>query len=590
MIKSWLNNDLVLCSDNVYQLKDEPSIAYSDGKDAEQYLHLAFDACSDLCSNSLELESWIKDWPSEYHLSRKRAQLLNGFQYDSTASVLEVGCGCGAISRYLAEQFDTVISIEGSRERASLARKRCEDLSSITIISAPFQKISFKKKFDLIFCIGVFEYSSAFIESDDPYNHIIDYFSAHLNEGGTLIMAIENQFGLKYFSSASEDHTMTRYDGIEGYPRFHSRARTFGYTDLTNHLKRRFNDIDFYFPFPDYKVPDAVISERMFEYIDAGEFLGKFKSRDYTLPYTPLFSESLAWVEITKNKQAHFFSNSFLILASQGENPSISFPDLAVTYNRNRAEDYHTQSRIYLEVESNEICISKQPLLQHAPLNHTFTQKSYKESWHRGYSLHHRILRRAMDKQASLHEIFKGSILWHRHLIDLSKSEHGETGNINGNLVDAIWQNTFLDENIVKFGDQEWAYHRPFPLKVLTIRSIYRFLVDLRTFNSISRDLNRKTTRQIIHEVCDLYSLNIDHSDFSDFIDFETELINLTQGSSAGRARRNFVITLGRKQQTIRVFIAAYDALIKLRSYYRIGLRIVNRIYNNRVKFFMRPG
>ena len=42
----------------------------------------------------ISFESHIKDWPSEYHLSSKRAQLLSGFEFDRKARVLEVGAGC----------------------------------------------------------------------------------------------------------------------------------------------------------------------------------------------------------------------------------------------------------------------------------------------------------------------------------------------------------------------------------------------------------------------------------------------------------------------------------------------------------------
>src|SRR3546814_4502158 len=119
--------------------------------------------------------------------------------------VLEVGCGCGAITRHLAENFDHVVSVEGSIERAKLARLRTRDLDTVSIICGPFQEIEFVQKFDAIFCIGVFEYPAAFIAGEDPYRAALDYFSKMLTDDGILIIAIENQFGLKYFGS--EEHT-----------------------------------------------------------------------------------------------------------------------------------------------------------------------------------------------------------------------------------------------------------------------------------------------------------------------------------------------------------------------------------------------
>ena len=81
---------------SVWQLKGHTTFSYSDGAESERYLDKVFRAATDLSTRSSELESHIKDWPSEYHLTTRRAQLLSGFTFDRSMRVLEVGCGCGA--------------------------------------------------------------------------------------------------------------------------------------------------------------------------------------------------------------------------------------------------------------------------------------------------------------------------------------------------------------------------------------------------------------------------------------------------------------------------------------------------------------
>ncbi|MCX2979604.1 hypothetical protein EYC98_01870 [Halieaceae bacterium IMCC14734] len=76
------------------------------------------------------------------------------------------------------------------------------------------------------------EYSALFVEEDDPYQHVLKYFSDLLSSDGCVVIAIENQFGLKYFSSSHEDHLKVRLEGIEGYPVYADRVRTFGRTEL----------------------------------------------------------------------------------------------------------------------------------------------------------------------------------------------------------------------------------------------------------------------------------------------------------------------------------------------------------------------
>jgi 16S rRNA A1518/A1519 N6-dimethyltransferase RsmA/KsgA/DIM1 with predicted DNA glycosylase/AP lyase activity len=135
-------------------------------------LEKVFTKSADLSSNSYELEQYIRDWSTEYHLSRNRSQLLRGFDFDKRKKVLEVGCGCCAITRFLGETFEDVLAIEGSEIRARLARLRTKNMDNVSILSAPFQEIKFKERFDIIFCIGVFEYSNMFVIAADPYDFV----------------------------------------------------------------------------------------------------------------------------------------------------------------------------------------------------------------------------------------------------------------------------------------------------------------------------------------------------------------------------------------------------------------------------------
>ena len=113
-IQSLIKNQLIQDEFQVWSLKNHNRFAYSDGVASEKYLRKVFREAKDLSSRSPELENYIKDWPSEYHLSKKRSQLLSGFSFDRSSKVLEVGCGCGAITRFLGETFDEVVAIEGN--------------------------------------------------------------------------------------------------------------------------------------------------------------------------------------------------------------------------------------------------------------------------------------------------------------------------------------------------------------------------------------------------------------------------------------------------------------------------------------------
>src|SRR3546814_11066701 len=73
-----VSNTLHRDDSGVWLLEGRNSFPYTDGAASERHLRRAFTTAKDLSTTSEELEAFIKDWPSEYHLTRKRAQLLEG--------------------------------------------------------------------------------------------------------------------------------------------------------------------------------------------------------------------------------------------------------------------------------------------------------------------------------------------------------------------------------------------------------------------------------------------------------------------------------------------------------------------------------
>jgi hypothetical protein len=70
--------------------------------------------CFRLSSTSTELAAGIIDWPSYYHLSHLPSNLLRPVSELLAGDVLEVGAGCGALTRFLGEAARTVVALDGS--------------------------------------------------------------------------------------------------------------------------------------------------------------------------------------------------------------------------------------------------------------------------------------------------------------------------------------------------------------------------------------------------------------------------------------------------------------------------------------------
>jgi SAM-dependent methyltransferase len=321
-IGAYISNEAVFDEEKgTWDLTGGEGLKYRDNLLSEPYQRKVLKRARDLSSDSEELQESIVDLVTEYNFSNKRASILRGFDFNPDASVLEVGCGCGAITRFLGETFGEVFSVEGSPTRAQIAALRTRDLDGVTILSAPFHKLDFRKKFDLVVCIGVLEYSPMYIEAEYPVHKALSMFRDLLTDDGTLIIAIENQFGLKYFAGYSEDHTGIRYDGIEGYPAYGvTHPMTFGRQELAMAIGRAgFGSASFWYPFPDYKFPECLISDRLFDRdirINVGELIGQYRSVDYLRRYSGELDEKLAWWELGRNGLVRDLANSFLVFAN----------------------------------------------------------------------------------------------------------------------------------------------------------------------------------------------------------------------------------------------------------------------------------
>src|SRR5438105_15881303 len=77
--------------------------AYSDGVEVEQRIYDGLRVTQDRSTATVELRDLITDWPTEYHFSNVRHNLLRHIAFRANERVLEVGAGCGAITRLLGE-------------------------------------------------------------------------------------------------------------------------------------------------------------------------------------------------------------------------------------------------------------------------------------------------------------------------------------------------------------------------------------------------------------------------------------------------------------------------------------------------------
>jgi SAM-dependent methyltransferase len=312
---------------------------YSDGDSIETQIASIVRQSSDVSVGSLELQHAIVDFPSRYHLSPERANLLRPLSQMLRGTVIEVGAGCGALTRYLGEIGATVCALEGSFRRAAICRSRCRDLQQVEVFCSNLTSFQPCSRFDAVTLVGVLEYSRMYVGEMIGPAAMLRLCADLLRDHGVLVVAIENQLGLKYFAGAAEDHTGVPFFGIEDRYQPNTPV-TFGRRELRELLTASgFPFHSFLYPFPDYKFPRVVFPSQALEAADVNvvSLLRMNGAGDLAVPAARVFSEEMAWSVVLRNGLAEDMANSFLVVASKTiESLSGFAPEVSVHTARRR--------------------------------------------------------------------------------------------------------------------------------------------------------------------------------------------------------------------------------------------------------------
>jgi len=470
--------------------KPTEAFGYTDGLEVEERLLTIMRSATDLSSTSSELENAIIDWPSRYHLSSERANLFRAMDnLQDCAQVLELGAGCGALTRYLGERFEKVDAIEGSLRRAQIARERCRDLLNVTVLASPFKDIRFSPEYDLVALIGVLEYAPTL---DEPSQRnraenclsTIKSAACSLRRDGIMIIAMENALGLKYWSGCAEDHTGTPFDSVHGYPVPNSPI-TFGRRQLESLIRLSgFDHIAFYYPFPDYKLPRTIIRETQIP--PDSLFLHNWIEcpfEDYTGRRDYHVHEGLAVRSICRAGLLSEFANSFLVLASKSPDTEIQASWIARRFESQRALPYQRVTSLYVDPNPR---VRKDRVIESSEEPSLLGLRPAMTRWIPGdleiYSLDEAIFH--PDPHSSILSILER---YHKYLADIfSTNTNDEEGYplLRGESFDFTFSNIIWNSELDRYEyiDDEWEWRGPLPVDYVLFRSLYYFMATRRPY------------------------------------------------------------------------------------------------------------
>jgi len=294
---------------------------YSDGDATEGALRALMQRASDRSLHSPEMATGMVDWASRYHLSPRRANLLRPFDHLLRGHTLEVGSGCGVLTRFLGELGGEVVALEASRRRAEITAARCRGLDNVSVYHERLERFETGRRFSAITLVGVLEWASRFADGEEGVRQVLDHAARLLDDDGVLIIAIENQLGLKYFAGWPEDHLGVAMSGVSDIYR-PGEPRTFGRRDLgTLVTAAGLPHQAVYAVLPDYKFPRVMVSPAGLDdpawSDDLAAMAAATPVTDPQTPALPLFSLEQALGLVARNGLLGDLSNSLIVVAGR---------------------------------------------------------------------------------------------------------------------------------------------------------------------------------------------------------------------------------------------------------------------------------
>lgn len=405
-------------------------------------------------------------------LSTIRENILNWYEFSKNANILQIGANLGELTGLLCRKGKKVVAIEQNVKKAEGIAKRYEKNDNLEIVVGNLEDIILEPIFDYVIL-------------ENP-NQII-YAKKWVKSDGIILLMTDNRFGISYFAGASFQGKI--YDTF-----LNEKAELYGKKEIEKLLHQEgFNHYQFYYPLPNYKMPNVIFSE---QYMPNESTTKLMYSIMYEKGSVVVFDELKALKQITKNGLFDFFVNSYLVEIRKLEETEKT-PVRFVSFNNNRKQEYQLTTVIYSDkVEKKCINAKAKKHIQNIKLNtknlvklgfHMIDEvqdeqvvSSYIEGDTFDKEIANLLLQGEIEKACT--RIEKWYFYIKERLLKNKRSEfssrievtpeeiEGLTILKNGYL-DLVFENTFYQNGEFLFFDQEW-YEDGIPIEFLLYRAI----------------------------------------------------------------------------------------------------------------------
>jgi 2-polyprenyl-3-methyl-5-hydroxy-6-metoxy-1,4-benzoquinol methylase len=528
--------------------------SYADG--SEDRVLAVLEAVADRSDGSDELARHMVDWPTTYHFSPRRGNLLRPLEIDARHRVLEIGAGTGALTRHLGERGASVIALEGEPKRARAAALRCSDLTNVEVVCGALNAFGDDSGFDFVIVVGVLEYAGGASPDDRDQVDFLRRTVDLMRPDGVLVLAIENQIGLKYLLGFSEDHLAEPWAGIEGYPG-NPPTRTFSKARLRSLVERSgLTAQRWLYPYPDYKLPTTILTDEVFELPGSTEIVDQLVSSpviDLAHPPTRFCDDRSSHQVFLNAGLGPEVANSFLVLAARRESALEGVVDdtaVAWLYSRERRRRYRRSQVIRRAGDGLRLVADSthagEPIAQSIWLQHD----PHKDEWYLvGRTLEQQALeacrQRDVEGLAGVLVRWRGALAANGRTTPARTTDAGhpfsagpEGDALPSEYLDASLSNFVDTGDALVFVDREWRAGSSVDGDLVRTRALWYFALDLVTSGTDQPFDAGASVNAVTLRLAELAGLDLDEGSVEELLRSEPQLQSIVTGAEPATIER----------------------------------------------------
>ncbi|SEQ87211.1 hypothetical protein SAMN02910369_02589 [Lachnospiraceae bacterium NE2001] len=275
----------------------------------------SYEKLLEIVNSEADLEEYLAGRGNEegaydelYHLSRIRRNVLDWYEFEPSARLLEIGAECGALTGLFCEKVAEVVAFDQDEDKCIVNRARNASEKNLTVVSSPEYIAKPDQAPDVnsentdILKSAIKKTKNALMRKGAKYDYVtivgeftpekLELAAGFLASKGQLIIITDNKYGLKNWTTDARPDIATKERIIE----------------LSQEKKLKL--IATFYPIPDYIFPLEVYSDQNLPSAGAIRTAAPTFDKEKTL----LFDEPKTFSEMIRDGRFDEYANSYILI------------------------------------------------------------------------------------------------------------------------------------------------------------------------------------------------------------------------------------------------------------------------------------